>query len=323
MSITLIILVSFLASTSLAITVVLLTLAVQSSPQSRIRRRLLAVARNQQGLRREARILLKDSVYSSIPGVHRFLSQSSLARNLDLLLDRANLDISVGTFLLLSLFTAVAAFTVLSFNQPTILALLGGALTSAGPYLYVRYLARARMRRFLEQMPDGLDIMAQGLQAGLGLSQAQGYLAKEMSDPIGTEFSVFMEELNLGLPIPEALKNFQQRVPLHEMRLFSTALSTQREVGGSLAELLNKLADVIRDRFRIEREIRVLTAQNRLAAIVVCSLPPAVFAFMCFMDPKLMREVWESHVGWTMLVIALVLEIFGIIVFRRLLRLHI
>jgi tight adherence protein B len=144
-----------------------------------------------------------------------------------------------------------------------------------------------------------------------------------MPDPLGAEFSIFMEELNLGLPIPDALKNFQERIPLHEIRLFSTALSTQREVGGSLAELLNKLADVIRDRFRIEREIKVLTAQNRMAAMVVGSLPPFLFAFMCFMNPDLMGEVWESQIGWMMIMIALVLWILGLAVFRRMLRLHI
>jgi tight adherence protein B len=165
--------------------------------------------------------------------------------------------------------------------------------------------------------------MAQGLHAGLGLSQSQAYVAKEMPDPIGTEFSVFMEELNLGLPVNAALHNLQDRMPIQETRLFSTALIVQRDVGGSLAELLNKLADIIRERFRIEREIKTLTAQNRMAAWVVCTLPPALFLFMYATDPKLMTEVMENKVGWFMLMAALALEIVGIFVFRRLLRLHI
>jgi tight adherence protein B len=240
-------------------------------------------------------------------------------------LDRANLNISVGLFALLSLTTAVAAFAVLLtvFNQPVMFSLFGALFTAIGPYVYVKYLARRRMRRFLEQLPDGLDIMAQGLQAGLGLSQAQAYVAKEMPDPIGTEFALFVEELNLGLPLPEALNSFVERLPLPEMRLFSTALTVQREVGGSLAELLNNLATVIRERFRVAREINSLTAQNRMAAWVVCSMPPALFAGMYTLDPKLMREVSQSSIGWTMLMIALILELVGIFAFRRLLRIHI
>jgi len=270
-------------------------------------------------------LLLKDALYSEIPSFHRFLSDIPLAKNLDLLLDRANLNIGVGLFILLSLSTAAIAVAILIaiFNQSIGLSVFGAVLTALGPYVYVKYLARKRMRKFLEQLPDGLDIMAQGLKAGLGLSQAQVYVAREMPDPIGTEFAVFMEELNLGLPIGEALKNFLERLPLPEMRLFSTALSVQREVGGSLAELLNNLADVIRERFRVEREINSLTAQNRMAAWVVCSLPPVLFAGMYTIDPKMMSETAASDIGWFMFMTAMILEITGILAFRRLLRLHI
>jgi len=321
MTIFLLAILAFLAASSLFIAIILFAQAIESSPQARIRKRLTFLAPGTPG----AQQLLKGSLYSEIPGFHRFLAEQQVARDLDLLLDRANLNISVGLFALLSITTAAAAFAVLLtvFNQSALFSLFGGLFTAVGPYMYLKYLAQRRMRRFLEQLPDGLDIMAQGLQAGLGLSQAQAYVAKEMPDPIGTEFALFVEELNLGLPLAEGLKSFVERLPLPEMRLFSTALTVQREVGGSLAELLNNLANVIRERFRVEREINSLTAQNRMAAWVVCSLPPAMFAGMYTLDPKLMREVSQSQIGWTMLMIALILEIVGIFAFRRLLRLHI
>lgn len=201
--------------------------------------------------------------------------------------------------------------------------MLGALLTASGPPLYLLYLSRKRTRRFLEQLPDGLDIMAQGLHAGLGLSQSQTYVAKEMPTPIGTEFSIFTEELNLGLPLNEALHNFHERMPVPEIRLLSTALTVQRDVGGSLAELLNKLADVIRERFHIEREIKTLTAQNRIAAWVVCSLPPGLFLLMYVMSPTVMLEVMAHSVGWAMLVGAFGFEVVGILAFRKLLQLHI
>jgi tight adherence protein B len=322
MTIFLLAILAFLALSSLFIAIILLTQVAESSPQKRIRKRISILGSSSTGA---TALLLKDALYSEIPSLNRFLSDIQTAKNLDLLLDRANLNIGVGLFILLSLSTAAIAVAILItiFNQSIGLSVFGAVLTALGPYVYVKYLARKRMRRFLEQLPDGLDIMAQGLKAGLGLSQAQAYVAREMPDPIGTEFAVFMEELNLGLPIGEALKNFIERLPLPEMLLFSTALSVQREVGGSLAELLNNLADVIRERFRVEREINSLTAQNRMAAWVVCSLPPVLFAGMYTINPKMVSEVAASDIGWFMFMTALILEITGIFAFRRLLRLHI
>ena len=316
---------SFLAATSVVLVLVFASLSAQSSPQARIRRRMVAISQNPYTSQADLHGLLKGSQYSTISWFDHFLARLQFTRSLDLLLQSANLDISVGLLLLCSLATgsAILVFASAVFQQPFPLAFLAGVLASAGPLLYVHYLASKRLRRFLEQMPDGLDMMSQGLQAGLGLSQAQVYVAKEAPDPLGTEFSIFMEELNLGLPIREAIEGFQQRMPLPEMRLFSTALLVQREVGGSLVELLTTLADVIRDRFRIEREIRTLTAQNRMAAWVVSAVPPLLAGAMSFMDPVTMREVIAHPVGRGMLIAALVLEVLGILTFRRLLRLHI
>jgi tight adherence protein B len=322
MTIFLLAILAFVAASSLVIALILGVEARSTSTRARIRKRITTVAPAQQAT---PRITKEDALYSAVPQLQRLLSQTRIARKLGLLLNQANINMSVGLFSLLSFAMTMVAYVVLSlvFNQTAELSLLGALLTAIGPYLYLLYLARKRVRKFLEQMPDGLDIMAQGLHAGLGLSQSQAYVAKEMPDPIGTEFSIFMEELNLGLPLSGALNNFQERIPIQETRLFSTALTVQRDVGGSLAELLNKLSDVIRERFRIEREIKTLTAQNRMAAIVVCSIPPVLFVVMSVLNPSLMQEVREHRIGWLMLIAALTLEVFGMLWFRRLLRLHI
>jgi tight adherence protein B len=191
------------------------------------------------------------------------------------------------------------------------------------PYFYLKFITWKRMRRFLEQMPDGLDMMSQSLQAGLGLTQAMVFVAKEMPDPLGTEFSVFIEEVNLGLPLADALKKLEERMALPEVKLFSTALMVQREVGGSLAELLNKLAEIIRDRFRIERLIKSLTGQNRMSAWTVCSIPPFLAVFMFIREPEMMNDMLNDPMGRGMLAGALFLEILGIIVFRKLIKVHI
>jgi len=324
MSIFLITLFSFLAATSLIVVIVLLVTAVQTSPQARIRKRLTAIGRNPYASQAEVQSLLKGTLYSDLPWLNDLLTRLNFVRGLSILLERANVDISVGLFLLISLFSGGIILFVLSvLGQPFPVVLLGALGAGAGPYFYVSYLTWKRLRRFLEQMPDALDMVSQGLQAGLGLTQALIFVAKEMPDPIGTEFSVFMEELNLGLPLGDALKGFQERIPLGELRLFSVAMLVQREVGGALAELLNKLSDVIRDRFRIERQIKTLTAQNRMSAWVVCSLPPLLAVFMFSMDPVLMKEMWSDPVGRTMYLTALGFEAVGIVAFRKLIQIHI
>ena len=315
---------AFLAVTCMIIMAVMLATAVQTSPQARIRKRLTAIGRNPYASRSEIQSLLKNPVYSDIPWFNDLLGSLNFIRNLTILLERANLDMSVGFFILFStFFGGISIVLMVLFGQPFGLALVAGAFAFTTPYFYIRYLTRKRLRRFLEQMPDGLDMISQGLQAGLGLTQSMVFLAKQMPDPLGTEFSVLLEEVNLGLPMLDALKGFEERVPLPEVRLLSIALLVQREVGGSLAELLNKLADVIRDRFKIERQIKTLTAQNRMSAWVVASLPPVLAVLMFMMDPALMNETWRNPVGQKMYTLALGLEIVGILVFRRLIRIHI
>lgn|SRR5437867_2059843 len=312
---------SFLAATSLIIMVTLLITASQSSPKARIRRRLTEIGKNPYASKEEVRSLLKGQLYSNIPWLNSLLSNIELGQRIDVLLERANLDFTVSLFMLLSVCCGAIVYLVLTLlNQVLFIALLGGLMALCFPYFYAMYLARKRLRKFLEQLPEGLDMMAQGLQAGMGLTQSLTYMCKEMPDPLGTEFSVFMEEMNLGLPIADALMAFQRRIPFQEMRLLSTALMVNREVGGSLAELLNRLSDVIRERFRIERQIKTLTAQNRLSAWVVSSLPPLLAVFMFFAGPDVFGQMLAEPLGQMMLISALVLEIIGIFAFRKLIR---
>lgn len=323
MSLLLVALFSFLAATSLIIMIVMLALAVQTSPQARIRKRLLAVGSNPYASRSEVQSLLKTTVYSQIPWVDAFLRRTDISRSVDLLIERANIDFSVSVFLLFSVFSGVIVlFVATLLGQPLVVALIGGAIAALIPYLYVKYLCAKRLRKFLEQMPDSLDMISQGLQAGLGLTQALVYTAKEMPDPVGTEFAVFMEEINLGLPLPEAMKNLQQKIPLQEVSLLSTAMLVQREIGGSLAELLQKLGEVIRERFRLERQLKTLTAQNRLSAWVVCSMPPLLTAFMFLMGPEMMNQMLTDPLGRMMLIGAVIFEVIGILVFRKLIQIR-
>src|ERR1051325_2739828 len=315
---------SFFAILSLIVIIFMVPMAVQDSAQARIKRRLTAIGRMESASRSEIQTLLKSSVYSDLPWLNEVLSRLQFAQRLDLLLERANFDMSLPLFLLCSAVAGVVAFfLMIVIGQTLFTAVLIGVTALFCPYFYVKYVTWKRMRRFLEQMPDGLDMISQSLQAGLGLTPAMVFVAREVPDPLGTEFSVFIEEVNLGLPLADALKKFEERMSLSEVRLFNTALLVQREVGGSLAELLNKLADIIRDRFRIERLIKSLTGQNRLSAWVVCSIPPFLAVFMFIREREMMNDMLTEPAGRMMLGVALVLEILGILVFRKLIKVHI
>jgi tight adherence protein B len=266
MSLLLITLFSFLSAVSLIVILFMLPMAVQDTAQARIRRRLTAVGRAGSASRTEIQSLLKSSLYSEVPWLNAYLTRFPLVHKIDLLLERANVDMTPGLFLLCSV---VTAFLTMLLGQAFLAVLIFSLIALVCPYVYLQIIIWKRLRKFLEQLPDGLDMIGQSLQAGLGLTQAMVFVAKEMPDPLGTEFSVFIEEVNLGLPLGDGLKKLEERMNLPEVRLFATALMVQREIGGSLAELLQKLADIIRDRFRIERLIKSLTAQNRMSAWTV------------------------------------------------------
>lgn len=324
MSLLLIVLFSFLATMSLIVIVFMLPMAVQDSPQARIRRRLSAIGRMESASKSDIQNLLKSASYSEFPWLNELLSRMKFVRRIDLLLERANVDMSLPMFLLCSIVAgSVVFFLMMIMGKGVVAAIVIAILATLCPYFYVKYVTWKRMRRFLEQMPDGLDMISQSLQAGLGLTQAMVYVSKEMPDPLGTEFSVFIEEVNLGLPLADALKKLEERMKLPEVRLFNTALLVQREVGGSLAELLSKLSDIIRDRFRIERLIKSLTGQNRMSAWVVCSIPPFLAVFMFMREREMMNEMLGNPTGRAMLATALFLEVLGILVFRKLIKIHI
>ncbi|MGE5220656.1 MAG: type II secretion system F family protein [Chloroflexota bacterium] len=324
MSLLLISIFAFLSAVSLIVILFMLPMAVQDTAQSRIKRRLTAIGRLDYASKAEVQSILKTSVYSEVPWLNNLLSRSKFIHRIDLMLERANVDMTPGMFILCSLGAAGVTFFLASIiGQPTLVCFIFALLALICPWLYVQFVIWKRLRKFLEQMPDGLDMISQSLQAGLGLTQAMVFVAKEMPDPLGTEFSVFIEEVNLGLPLADALKKFEERMNLPEVRLFNTALMVQREVGGSLAELLTKLSNIIRDRFRIERLIKSLTAQNRISAWTVCSVPPFLAVFMFMREPVMMNNMMQNPMGRALLAAALFLEIVGILLFRNIIKIHI
>jgi tight adherence protein B len=315
---------TFVGAVAAGVGVTLFVAAAPDRPEARIRARLRMIRRGTAaGIASEAPLLKEERAGATAwPG--RWFEGSAIVARLEGLLRRAELRVSAAAILLGSGGLALGMPIVLALvGAPVPVALVFGLVTAFAPYFYVHRRVTKRSRKFLEQMPDGLDTISQGLQAGLGLGHAQVFLAEEAPEPMKSEFSIFLQEMNFGLPLRDAVLHLEQRMPLHEVRLFSTALVVQREVGGSLSEVLTRLGDVIRDRFRIEQEIRSLTAQNRMTAWVVCSLPLVMAAAMFAMNGKLMGEVLGDPIGRTMLTMGAISWLVGALVFWRMLKIHV
>jgi tight adherence protein B len=246
----------------------------------------------------------------------------------DRLIAQSGLTISTGRMLLIMLGLMLACFLFLLYftnagtlpGQPAaivgwvLLSLLAGVLA---PIVYLNYLRSNRIKQFSEQLPDALDIMVRSLQAGHPISAAIGLVAKEMDDPIGTEFGIAVDEMTYGLDMREALYNMGRRIEIQDFEYVVVSINIQHDTGGNLAEVLNKLSVVIRDRFRMFKKIRALSSEGRLSAIVLSFLPFAVGAIIFTGNPGFYLNVIDDPLFLPMMGGALGLMLVGIFIMYR------
>jgi tight adherence protein B len=176
---------------------------------------------------------------------------------------------------------------------------------------------RARLAKFAQQLPDGLELVARALRAGHSLQAGLHVVAEEMPSPIADEFGRVFEETNLGIPVEEALKNMCERVPNLDLRFFVTSVGIQRQTGGDLAEILDKIGYVIRERFKILGQVKALTGEGRLSGVVLIALPFALFGFMLNTKPDYIEPLWTTDLGRKMSILAIIAQIIGALVIRK------
>jgi tight adherence protein B len=197
------------------------------------------------------------------------------------------------------------------------IALAAGIMTPLIPYFYIRRAARARLNAFEEIFPDAISLMARALRAGHALTSTLAMVADEIPEPVKSEFRALYEQHNYGLPLPQVLRTFATRIPLLDVRFFATAVLTQRETGGNLAEVLDNLGAVTRDRFRVRRQLRVLTAQGRMTGWILGTLPIFLALVLYFVNPSQMTSFLHDPVGVHLMEAALVLQAVGMILIRN------
>ena len=197
------------------------------------------------------------------------------------------------------------------------IALAAGVAAPLVPYFYIRRAARIRLNKFEELFPDAISLMARALRAGHALTSTLAMVADEVSEPVKSEFRGLYEQHNYGLPLAQVLRTFATRIPLMDVRFFAIAVLTQRETGGNLAEVLDNLASVTRDRFRVRRQLRVLTAQGRMTGWILAMLPGLLGIALYLLNPAQMNAFVTDPVGFRLMELAIVLQVIGAVAIRK------
>jgi len=268
--------------------------------------------------------LHKDRTVSSIPWLNRKLMQFELTPYLRRLLQQSDLKWSPGRLLAMSGFGFFAPAYALYWRFNLALPALGaGLLFSLAPLGWVMFKRNRRLGRFLKGLPEALDLMVSALRAGHSLIAAMGLVSRECADPVGCEFRVCFEEQNFGLEMKNALENLQERMPVQDLRIVATAILIQKESGGNLAEVLDKTSQVIRERFRLKRQVMVHTAQGRMTGLVLTLLPVVLGIAIYMVNPKMMSILWTRPLGVKLIWTAVGMTVVGGLIIRQIVNMEV
>jgi tight adherence protein B len=268
--------------------------------------------------------LRKKELLSAIPLLNRILLQLELVPRLRLLLYQANVKWTPGGFVLISLVAwAVPAYLLYLKTDEFFFSVLLGLIAGAAPLTYAYWRRSKRFENFEELLPSALDLMVSGLRGGQGLVSTLSLVGREIPSPVGPEYRIVFDEQNYGLELRTALENLCIRVPIHDNRIVMTAILIQKETGGNLAEVLERCAGLIRERFRLRREIRSKTAQGRLSGIVLALMPLLLAAGMYIFQPDIISLLWTRPAGLKMLYAGLIMITLGGLVIRRIVNIRV
>jgi tight adherence protein B len=234
------------------------------------------------------------------------------------LYEQADVGISFRIFLAIAFGLAgIGAALGYFMKVPLMFVPVAGAFLGIMPFLWLVLRKRKRLKMFVGQMPDALELVGRALRAGHGLASGLGMVAEEMQPPISHEFGRVYEEQNLGIPIEEALRGLSERVPVMDVRFFVTAVVIQRAAGGDLAEVLDKIGRLIRERFQILGQVQSLTAEGRLSGVVLLAMPPALLLFCYSSNPEYIGLLFSTTAGVKMMSVAGVLQLIGAVAIKK------
>jgi tight adherence protein B len=314
----------FLVTLGLAISATYFLIEAPAS-KKRMRVRLSAIEESSvQSIDDKEAGLVRQEVFSQVPAINRLLVQMPLAARLHIFIEQAGMQITVAMVLLISLASAFFVLVLgLLLFVPALLAILLAVGAGSIPFFVISVKRQRRFSKFAEIFPDAIDMLARAVRAGHAFTTGLEMMSREMPEPLASEFRTTYEQQNFGMPIREALHNLSVRMPLPDVRFFVSALQIQRESGGNLAEILTNLAQVIRERFKILRQVRVYTAQGRMTLYILMALAPGFALIIFFANPKYLAPLWTDPLGRRWLVYAAILQVIGLMLTRKIIRIKI
>jgi tight adherence protein B len=301
--------------------------------QRRERARLIRdrlTAAQAQATRGERLALLRDEMLSRIPAFDTLLRRSEQVSRLQTVLEQAGLTIRAGNVLIFSVISAVmvatSAYAVagpLPYNETVLFVCASAALGAILPYSYAARRRTRRFQKFEELFPEAIDTLGRAVRAGHAFTMALEIVCNEFTEPVATEFRKLYEEQKYGMPVRDALLNLTLRVPLVDVKFFATAVMLQRETGGNLAEILDNLSYMIRERFKILRQVRVYTAQGRLTMMLLMGLPPIIVVTMLIVNPGFIQPLFNDPIGHVLIAAGISLQTIGYFVIRRIIQIQV
>jgi tight adherence protein B len=297
----------------------------QRSARARlIKERLAEERKGPERAAEEELALVRDEQLSEIPAIDNLLRRSARVSAIQKTLAQAGMTLRAGNFLGISGLAGVTA-TILAYVltkkvEVAWMAMIVGFLL---PYSYVSYKRTKRFQKFEELFPEAIDTLARAVRAGHAFTTALEMITNEIGEPVGGEFRQLYEEQKFGMPVRDALMNLTDRIPSVDVKFFVTAVMLQRETGGNLAEILDNLSYVIRERFKIQRQVRVYTAQGRLTMALLMGMPPIIVVVMMALNPGFIHPLFADPIGHTLLVAGITLQTVGYFVIRKIIRIQV
>lgn len=303
---------------------VVLMLLDRRSAHARILRDRLATVQKSEPESEGESALVRDDLMSRIPALDTLLRRSERVSMLQKMLNQGEVNIRPGNFLVICVLCATVLGIVFFFAADNLIFGWAGALLGFFlPYAYASHMRSRRFQRFEEKFPEAMDTLARAVRAGHAFTTALELIANEIAEPIAGEFRQLYEEQKFGLPVREALLNLTERIPLVDVKFFVTAVMLQRETGGNLAEILDNLSYVIRERFKIMRQVRVHTAQGRMTMLLLMALPPIIVVTMRILNPGFIQPLFTDYIGHMLIVAGITLQTIGYFVIRRIIAIQV
>ena len=262
--------------------------------------------------------ILQKKVLSDVPLLNKILLRVPGRQYLDRLLQQANTQYPLGAFILLTIFLAITSCCVSCLiTRNKVFVVIITLLLAGTPFFYLCLKKKKRMEKFQRQLPEGLELIARSLKAGHAFPSSMKMAADEFEDPLGPEFEETINEINFGVNVPDALKNLANRINCPDLKFFVISVILQRETGGNLAEIIESLAYIIRERFKLYGKIRTLAAEGKISAIILGSLPFFIMLVLHFTSPAYIHILFSDPAGKIILGIAAFMMALGILVMKK------